>query len=188
MWKKAEEVPKADADAILERWDMTAPDIRRMVVLQYILDIEALKSAMEDWDADDLAELHRMIPDLNGVLTHNPISQVAFRAGLLACREYMARFVEQGGGDVEKSIAQSIRANWWPSLGDDPGPPRQLRYDEIADEKPSGRIDHKEMSPSVEALPRAFAFIGGRNGKEAEGIQGVRPPDAQAGQGSTVGT
>ena len=67
--------------------------------------------------ADDMAELERMVPDLDAVLTHNPLHQVYFRAGLLACREYMARFVEQGGN---AQVAASIRANWWPGLGVDP--------------------------------------------------------------------
>lgn len=120
------------------------------------------ETTIEKWDDADLAELHRMIPELNAVLTHNPIHKVFFRAGLLACREYMARFVEQGGSEQEKSIAASIRANWWPSLGADPGAPRRLNYDEIADEKLDGRIDHKPMDPSVEALPIAVAFIGER--------------------------
>jgi len=112
-----------------------------------------------EWDAEDLAELHRMVPDLNAVLTHNPIHKVFFRAGLLACREYMARFVEQGGSDAEKSIAASIRANWWPSLGPDPGVPRKLLWSEVADEKADGRIDHKQMDPSIEALPYSLAFL-----------------------------
>jgi len=42
----------------------------------------------------------------------------AFRDGLRACREYMARFVEQGG-DVQ--TAASIRANWNPAWGIDEG-------------------------------------------------------------------
>ena len=41
-----------------------------------------------------------------------------FIAGAQACREMMARFVEQGG---DKSTAVSIRANWLPSWGKDPG-------------------------------------------------------------------
>lgn len=108
------------------------------------------------WDADDLRELHRMVPDLDAVLTHNPINQVYFRAGLLACREYMARFVEQGG---DPSIAASIRANWWPSLGADPGAPRHLAFSEVAIEREDGRIDEVPISPSVEALPRAYQFL-----------------------------
>lgn len=42
----------------------------------------------------------------------------AFRLGAQACREMMARFVEQGGDTV---TAASIRANWHPSWGEDPG-------------------------------------------------------------------
>ena len=41
-----------------------------------------------------------------------------FRAGAQAAREMMARFVEQGG---DATTAGSIRANWNPSWGDDPG-------------------------------------------------------------------
>jgi len=48
----------------------------------------------------------------------HPAHQVFFRAGLLACREYMARFVES----QDPVIAMSIRANWWPSrIGRDNG-------------------------------------------------------------------
>lgn len=43
----------------------------------------------------------------------------AFKDGAQACREMMARFVEQGG-DAE--TAASIRANWNPAWGTDPGP------------------------------------------------------------------
>lgn len=111
---------------------------------------------MREWDEHDLAELRRMVPDLDGVLTHNPVAQVFFRAGLLACRETMARFVEQGGDAV---TAASIRANWWPSLGSDPGAPRQLSFDELADEQPDGKIKCKDIPASVEALSRAWAFL-----------------------------
>lgn len=43
--------------------------------------------------------LHAIPAELNFVdmCCRYPINQVYFRAGLLACREYMARFVEQGG-------------------------------------------------------------------------------------------
>jgi hypothetical protein len=109
----------------------------------------------EKFDADDILELERMIPDLDAVMTQNPLHQVYFRAGLLACREYMARFVEQGG---DASTAASIRANWWPSLGDDPGAPRQLRFDEVAREE-GDTIVTVETSPSIEALPRAWVFL-----------------------------
>lgn len=46
--------------------------------------------------------------------------QRAFWQGAQACREMMARFVEQGGDLV---TAQSIRLNWNPEWGKDPGPP-----------------------------------------------------------------
>jgi hypothetical protein len=51
--------------------------------------------------------------------------QFAFIRGAQVCREMMARFVEQGG---EPLIAQSIRLNWRPSWGDDPGAPDETDY------------------------------------------------------------
>lgn len=50
----------------------------------------------------------------------------AFVAGLQAMREMLARFVEQGGDPV---IANSIRANWNPSWGTDPGKPEEIAKD-----------------------------------------------------------
>lgn len=44
-----------------------------------------------------------------------------FRRGAQECREMMARFVEHQG---LTDIAASIRANWNPTWGKDPGPPR----------------------------------------------------------------
>jgi len=44
----------------------------------------------------------------------------AFRDGLQAMREMLARFVEQGGDSL---TAISIRANWNPDWGADPGKP-----------------------------------------------------------------
>lgn len=111
---------------------------------------------------DDLRELERMVPPefLNEVSTQNPLSKVFFRAGLLACREYMARFVEQGGNS---EIAGSIRANWWPVLGSDPGAPRKFRFEEIASEYEredgSPGWEPLPLDPSFEALPIALAFL-----------------------------
>lgn len=116
---------------------------------------------MSTFDADDIKELERMVPPdlLNEVLTQTPLHQVYFRAGLLACREYMARFVEQGGN---ADIAQSIRANWWPSLGDDPGAPRRLAFDEVVTETDGGFETPDTLTASVEALARAWVFLEAR--------------------------
>lgn len=89
----------------------------------------------------------------------HPVSQVYFRAGLIACREYMARFVEA----ESPSIAMSIRANWWPSLGPDVGPPRKLDFSEVTSGTfgtPDFRIKNAgEVSPTQEALPIALGFL-----------------------------
>lgn len=85
----------------------------------------------------------------------NDVHRVWFRAGLLACREYMARFVEA----ESPSIAASIRANWWPDLGADPGMPRQLHWSEVADGPEDGPWTAKNPGESVEALPIALGFL-----------------------------
>lgn len=46
-----------------------------------------------------------------------------FTSGLQSMREMLARFVEQGG---DNKTAASIRANWNPSWGPDPGRPREV--------------------------------------------------------------
>lgn len=46
-------------------------------------------------------------------------AEEAFVEGAQAAREMLARFVEQGG---HPEIATSIRANWHPGWGADPGP------------------------------------------------------------------
>lgn len=87
----------------------------------------------------------------------NEVHDVYFRAGLLACREYMARFVEQGGNP---EIAASIRANWWPSLGNDPGPPRLYDFNELADfDESTGKMSVKEIDASLEAVAHAHVFL-----------------------------
>jgi hypothetical protein len=45
----------------------------------------------------------------------------AFRAGAAQMREMLARFVEQGPASDPKVIAQSMRLNWVPDWGKDPG-------------------------------------------------------------------
>lgn len=102
--------------------------------------------------------LHAIPDDMDflDITSRHPINQVYFRAGLLACREYMARFVEQGGDAV---TAASIRTNWWPRLGDDPGAPRLFTFDELAEENSDGSVTCKDIDASVEALPRAFQFL-----------------------------
>lgn len=53
----------------------------------------------------------------DGYVTEETAAEM-FVAGAQACREMMARFVEQGGDTV---TANSIRANWHPGWGKDPG-------------------------------------------------------------------
>lgn len=49
-----------------------------------------------------------------------------FTAGLQAMREMLARFVEQGGNP---EVAKSMRLNWNPSWGNDPGQPDEVATD-----------------------------------------------------------
>jgi hypothetical protein len=88
---------------------------------------------------------------------HNLATQVYFRAGLLACREYMARFFET----ENQSIADSIRANWFPALGEDFGSPRLLLWEELTNGV-YGEPDFEvkaDISPTLEALPLALQFL-----------------------------
>ena len=100
----------------------------------------------------------QVVIDAQAGLNH-PATQVYFRAGLLACREYMARFVEA----QDPATAASIRANWWPSLGENFGAPRQLRWDEMTvGEYETAEFRVKtaaEVSPTLEALPIALGFL-----------------------------
>ncbi|WP_395443617.1 hypothetical protein [Caulobacter sp. UC70_42] len=88
----------------------------------------------------------------------NPIAQVAFRAGFLLCREVMARFVEQGG---DESTAASIRANWLPQFGDDPGGPRQYDFAEVAEaeDMEKGPWRARNPGPSVDAAVYALTAM-----------------------------
>jgi hypothetical protein len=53
----------------------------------------------------------------------------AFRAGAAQMREMLARFVEQGGSPAERKIASSMRLNWVPTWGKDPGKPDDVHDD-----------------------------------------------------------
>ncbi len=60
--------------------------------------------------------------DHEGYVTEERADE-AFIYGAQACREMMARFVEQGG---DFKTAASIRANWNPKWGTDPGKPESV--------------------------------------------------------------
>lgn len=70
---------------------------------------------MTYWDQD----LH------DGFVTEDRAEEM-FIEGAQAMREMLARFVEQGG---HPEIAQSIRLNWKPSWGKDPGQPGVVAHD-----------------------------------------------------------
>lgn len=111
--------------------------------------------------------LRKVHDEVQQALVH-PAHQVYFRAGLIACREYMARFVEA----ESPTIAASIRANWWPKLGADMGPPRLLQWGELTEGEygePGFRGKApEEIPPTLEALPIAFQFLGDHLRSNAE--------------------
>jgi hypothetical protein len=53
----------------------------------------------------------------------------AFRAGAAQMREMLARFVEHGPASDPKVIAQSMRLNWVPGWGKDPGQQDEVNTD-----------------------------------------------------------
>lgn len=73
--------------------------------------------SLEVWGDDDDGH--------EGYVTEERAEEM-FREGLQAMREMLARFVEQGGNP---EIAVSIRANWNPSWGKDPGRPDAVQQD-----------------------------------------------------------
>ena len=62
------------------------------------------------------------IDDNDGYVTEERAEEL-FVAGAQAMREMLARFVEQGG---DPKTAESIRANWNPNWGEDPGKPEKV--------------------------------------------------------------
>lgn len=56
-------------------------------------------------------------PDDTDMNTDERVEE-AFVSGARVCREMIARFIEQGGDPI---VAASIRANWHPDWGADPG-------------------------------------------------------------------
>lgn len=101
---------------------------------------------MEDDFDKRLAENMKVVEDIQRGF-RNPITQVAFRAGFIMCREIMARFVEQGG---DKMTAASIRANWLPEhFGDDPGGPSLYDFAELV-ESDDPPFKAKMVTPSRE--------------------------------------
>lgn len=69
-----------------------------------------------------------------------------FMRGAQACREMMARFVEQGG---DTSTAASIRANWHPAWGEDPGAPPSVIDTWEAPECPEGEALYADYCAAV---------------------------------------
>jgi hypothetical protein len=66
---------------------------------------------------------------MDGYVTEERAEE-AFVAGARACREMNARFVEQGG---DATMAESIRANWHPAWGKDPGRPASVQSEAFVD-------------------------------------------------------
>ena len=72
-----------------------------------------------DFDYDVDAGVHE------DCVTHDDAAK-CFEGGLQAMREMLARFVENGGDTPCKTLAESMRANWDPSWGKDPGRPDEI--------------------------------------------------------------
>lgn len=151
----------ADRDS----WERQAGD-RLDDVLRVVAERDALAAELKalreqeppaDIDPHD-AMLQKQHDEAQGPLA-NAAHKVYFRAGLLACREHMARFVES----QDPSIAASIRANWWPDLGPDMGPPRRIEWGELTEgeygESAFRVKEPHEISPTIEALPIALCFL-----------------------------
>lgn len=74
-------------------------------------DVQALSNKIDDLQVQLAAERGLRLME----------RQWGFREGAQHMREMLARFVEQGGDAV---TANSLRLNWNPTWGEDPGPPQ----------------------------------------------------------------
>ena len=70
-----------------------------------------------DWPAGEQAALDECCIHCGWSQRELDDRHIGFVAGAQACREMLARFVEQGGDPI---TAASIRANWSPRWGPDP--------------------------------------------------------------------
>jgi hypothetical protein len=80
----------------------------------------------------------------------------AFRLGAQSCREMMARFVEGPGTETERNIACSIRANWHPGWGDDPGKPEEIARNALGDTE---ERDARHARFAKRAVEHAFRLL-----------------------------
>lgn len=88
--------------------------------------------------------------------------QRGFRRGAQACREMLARFVEQGG---DATTAASLRANWNPEWGDDPGQPTSAQ---AGNQSPP---TESPQSPNAEELAEPTV----RQKPFKQGCEGAKP-------------
>lgn len=83
MWIKATDVPKKDADSILERYDQTQPELQRMIFLQIVLDNEALRLALAEnimiarRQADALVNILKSLEADNKII--GPLKDILFQ-------------------------------------------------------------------------------------------------------------
>lgn len=119
-----------------------------------IQDIQSKLDAM----ADLVTTPKDMHPELGipmGATVANPVSMVYFQAGLLAARQSIAQFFAASS----PILSNRIQHLWWAGLDEDPGSPRLLNFDELADGGEEGPWVEKTISVSVEALPIAHSFV-----------------------------
>jgi len=119
-------------------------------------DVEALMArlhlclpSMKDWN--HIAEM-----PMSQTLVHG-VHRVYFHAGLLAMRALLVKHYARTG---DEQIAQSLSTFWPVHVGEDPGDPRKMTFQEITTELPSGGYEiNPDMTPSTEALPIALEFM-----------------------------
>lgn len=70
-----------------------------------------------------------------------------FQRGAQAAREMLARFIEQGGYPV---LAESLRLNWHPGWGNDPGAPPDVIDTWEPPECPEGEANYAAYCKAVE--------------------------------------
>lgn len=145
-----DEITVMDGDKEIRGWSYANDTERRVKML-------CAHEFVEGWYQTINSEPLKTILDAQQAYD-NPVHQVAFRAGFILCREIMARFVEQGG---DAATAQSIRANWLPHFGVDPGGPRKYDFAEVteSDDPENGPWKAKNPGPSVDGAVYALTVM-----------------------------
>jgi hypothetical protein len=121
--------------------------------------IEALTATAPPSDSEELHPL-----DLEEIREQqfNAAMEASFRHGAQSMREMLARFVENSPPTDLKVMAGSMRANWYPAWGDDPGQTSELPRNALGD---TDERDNRHSAFAARAVEHAMKLLGDSDAK-----------------------